>query len=73
MSKILIEAESFKDYGGWSPDSQFTESMGSSYLLAHGFGVPVEDAETEVRVSQAGEYRVWVRAKDWVPEYHTDM
>ena len=68
--KIFVEAEGFKDYGGWSLDSQFTESMGSSYLLAHGFGVPVDDAVTDICVSQAGEYNVWVRTKDWVPEYH---
>lgn len=67
---IFVEAEGFKDYGGWSLDSQFSESMGSSYLLAHGFGIPVADAVTDVCVTQAGEYRVWVRAKDWVPDYH---
>ncbi len=68
--KIFAEAEGFKDYGGWLLDSQFTESMGSSYLIAHGYGAPVEDAVTDIRVSQAGEYHVWVRTKDWVPEYH---
>ena len=68
--KIFVEAEGFKDYGGWSLDSQFTESMGSSYLLAHGFGVPVDDAVTDICVCQAGEYNVWVRTKDWVQEYH---
>lgn len=53
---IFVEAEGFKDYGGWSLDLQFSESMGSSYLLAHGFGIPVKDAVTDVRVTYAGEY-----------------
>ncbi len=44
--------------------------MGAPYLLAHGLGRPVEDAVTAVRVPEAGTYRVWVRAKDWVPAYH---
>ncbi len=42
--QVFVEAESFKDHGGWSPDTQFIESMGSPYLLAHGMGEPVKDA-----------------------------
>jgi hypothetical protein len=67
---ILIEAESFRSYGGWVLDSQFEVQMGSPYLMAHGLGRPVEDATTCVGVEEAGEYEVWVRAKDWVPGYH---
>ncbi|MCX7826698.1 MAG: hypothetical protein N2689_14240, partial [Verrucomicrobiae bacterium] len=33
---VLVEAESFKDHGGWSLDTQFVDIMGSPYLLAHG-------------------------------------
>ncbi|KAB2571239.1 hypothetical protein DBV05_g10098 [Lasiodiplodia theobromae] len=71
-SGILIEAESFTSYGGWTLDSQFELSMGSPYLLAHGNGKPVADATTSLSVSSdaAGSYAVWVRAKDWVPGYH---
>lgn len=67
---ILVEAEDFADYGGWVLDSQFETEMGSPYLLAHGLGRPVADATTVVPVAFAGEYEVWVRAKDWVPSHH---
>ena len=67
---ILIEAEDFASYGGWVLDSQFEVQMGSPYLMAHGLGRPVEDATTTVVVDNAGDFEVWVRAKDWVPGYH---
>ncbi|MBQ1866467.1 MAG: pyridine nucleotide-disulfide oxidoreductase, partial [Bacteroidales bacterium] len=41
---IFVEAESFTDKGGWSLDQQFMDIMGSPYLIAHGMGVPVQDA-----------------------------
>jgi len=41
-NEVLIEAESFKNKGGWVVDPQFVEQMGSPYLLAHGLGKPVE-------------------------------
>ena len=66
---ILVEAESFADYGGWSLDTQFIEIMGSPYLLAHGLGEPVKDAATTVTVPSAGTYHVWVRTKDWVARW----
>ena len=59
--QVFVEAESFKDHGGWSLDTQFIESMGSPYLLAHGMGEPVKDAATTVNFPNAGKYRVWVR------------
>ncbi|MEJ0064526.1 MAG: FAD-dependent oxidoreductase [Caulobacteraceae bacterium] len=70
VSGILIEAEDFDSYGGWVLDSQFETQMGSPYLLAHGLGRPVADATTVIEVADAGEYEVWVRAKDWVPTHH---
>ncbi|MDH4580758.1 FAD-dependent oxidoreductase [Pseudomonas sp. BN415] len=69
-SRILIEAEDFDNYGGWVLDSQFETVMGSPYLLAHGLGRPVADATTVIDVAHAGDYDVWVRAKDWVPSHH---
>jgi hypothetical protein len=63
---LFIEAEQFKDHGGWELDQQSMEQMGSPYLLAHGLGIPVKDATTEVRFPSAGSYRVWVRTRDWV-------
>jgi hypothetical protein len=62
---VLVEAESFQQTGGWVIDQQFMDQMGSPFLLAHGMGVPVNDARTEVDVPQTGTYRVWVRTRDW--------
>ena len=66
---LLVEAESFARPGGWQIDCQFTQIMGSPYLLAHGLGHPVATASTEVRFPVAGTYRVWVRSKDWAPPH----
>ncbi|MEM9410276.1 MAG: hypothetical protein AAGA30_04135, partial [Planctomycetota bacterium] len=63
---VLVEAESFKETGGWLVDQQFIDQMGSPYLLAHGLGVPVEDASTKVSLAVEGNYRIWVRTRDWV-------
>lgn len=63
---VLLEAEQFATLGGWDLDQQSMEQMGSPYLLAHGLGVPVADAVTTARFPKAGEYRVWVRTRDWV-------
>ncbi len=59
-STIFIEAESFSNKGGWVVDPQFVEQMGSPYLLAHGMGIPVKDAQTGITVEAAGKYHVWV-------------
>lgn len=63
---LFVEAEGFIDHGGWELDQQSMDQMGSPYLLAHGLGIPVEDATTKVSFPSAGKYRVWVRTKDWV-------
>lgn len=68
-ASILIEAESFKKYGGWFDDTQFMDIMGSPYLIAHGIGEPVESATTTVEVSKSGTYQVWVRTYDWVARW----
>jgi hypothetical protein len=62
---IFLEAEQFADTGGWDTDQQSMDQMGSSYLLAHGLGVPVKDAVTTVKAAAPGKYRVWVRTRDW--------
>ncbi len=67
--QVLVEAESFETRGGWKLDTQFIENMGSPYLLAHGLGRPVNDATTTVRFPETGEYRVFVRTKDWVAQW----
>jgi hypothetical protein len=67
---VLVEAESFADHGGWTLDTQFIREMGSPYLLAHGLGKPVADAVTTVAIPAAGDYRVFVRTKDWVARWN---
>lgn len=66
----LLEAEQFDSYGGWVLDSFFEKDMGSAYLMAHGLGKTVEDAETVFKLPASSDYDVWVRTKDWVPEGH---
>lgn len=67
--QLLVEAESFDDHGGWMLDTQFINTMGSPYLLAHGMGRPVKDATKAVEFRSTGTYRVWVRTKDWVARW----
>ena len=69
-AEILVEAETFDDYGGWILDSQFVDEMGSPYLMAHGLGKPVANAKTKFRLPEVGNYKVWVGTKDWVPSHH---
>jgi len=66
---LFVEAEGFENRGGWELDQQSMDQMGSPYLLAHGLGVPVQDAVTKLRFPAAGSYRVWVRTKDWVARW----
>ena len=66
---VFVEAESFASHGGWTLDTQFIQVMGSPYLLAHGLGKPVKDAEAKVKFPEAGRYRVLARTKDWVARW----
>ena len=61
---VLIEAESFRDRGGWSIDTQAMEQMGAPYMLAHRLGEPVQDAVTTVNLPSPGKYRIVVRTRD---------
>ena len=62
--RICVYPQSF-ERGGWSLDAQFMDVMGSPYLLAHGLGVRVLDAKARVVFPKLGEYRIWVRSKNW--------
>lgn len=64
--EVLIEAESFAEKGGWKIDQQFMDVMGSPYLIAHGAGVPVEDAAESVQLPAKGDWHVFVRTYNWV-------
>ena len=66
---ILVEAEQFDSYGGWSLDQQFMEQMGSSYLLAHGSGVPVADAATSINIPKCGRYYIYARTYNWTSPF----
>ncbi|MDR2037612.1 MAG: FAD-dependent oxidoreductase [Bacteroidales bacterium] len=66
---VFIEVESFSDKGGWVVDNQSVNAMGSPYLMAHGLGIPVEDASTVISLPENGKYRVWVRTRDWVKQW----
>jgi hypothetical protein len=66
---IWCEAELFREQGGWLNDAQFVDQMGSPFLLAYGLAGPAKDAVTVVQVPAAGQYRLWVRARDWLPEF----
>ena len=63
--QVWVEAESFKERGGWMLDTQFISIMGSPYLMAHGLGRPVKDASTMIDGIE-GKVTVWVRTKNWV-------
>ena len=65
MSIIWLEAEAFDTLGGWVVDSQSMAHLGSSYIMAHGMGRPVQDAETIFTVPESGEWTVWARTRDW--------
>ena len=68
---VLVEAESFRDKGGWLVDQQFMDQMGSPFLLAHGMGQPVADAVTCVELPSVGDYYVHVRTWDWCFPWRT--
>ena len=62
---LLVEAENFKNKGGWVLDQQFMDLMGSPYLMAHGKGIKVDDASTTVDFASKGVYNVYVRTFNW--------
>lgn len=71
---ILVEATQFDRIGGWVIDHQFMDQMHAPFLLAHGFGNPVEDATTVIEVLNSGEYHVWVRTRNWTATWNdTDI
>ena len=67
---VFLEAESFENRGGWVVDQQSIDQIGSSFLLAHGLGMPVEDAATVINIENIAEYNVWVRTRDWVATWN---
>ena len=68
--ELFVEAESFSVKGDWQVDQQFMDVMGSPYLIAHGAGVPVEDASAQVRLPGKGEWHLFVRTFNWVSPWY---
>ncbi len=66
---LFLEAEGFDTKGGWVVDQQYMDQMGSPVLLAHGLGRPVADASTKITFPKSGEYRVFVRTRNWVARW----
>ena len=64
-NSVYLAGSVFEERGGWLADPQFMEQMGSSYLIAHGLGEPVEDARTRFSVPADGTYRLLVRTRNW--------
>lgn len=69
---IYLEAEGFSNPGGWFIDTQFMDQLGSPVLLAHGWGNPVADASTTVVFPKKGDYRLFVRTRNWVAPWTTE-
>ena len=69
-AELFIEAENFSHKGGWVVDNQYMDLMGSSYLMAHGLGKPVEKAFTQVQIPETGKYRLYVRTYNWTSPWY---
>jgi len=68
-NSVLLPASMFSDKGGWTLDQQFMQQCGSSFLLAHGLGKPVEDATTMFEIPSDGLYNVFVRTRNWTSRW----
>ena len=68
--KKLITSGSFS-FGGWVFDTDFIPTMGLPYLMAHGMGEPVADAEAGFSLPE-GKYHTWLYTFNWVAPWHED-
>jgi hypothetical protein len=66
---VFLEAESFANPGGWVIDQQSMDVMGSPYLMAHGMGIPVADAATVINFPKKGQYKLFVRTRNWTARW----
>ena len=62
---LYVECEIFRDLGGWIVDPHSMRQIGSSYVMAHGYGTPVKDAVTTAKFPAEGRYAVWARTRNW--------
>ena len=68
-ASVFVECENFQKLGGWTVETQSMRQLGSSYVMAHGYGQPVADAWTIADFPEAGEYTVWARTRNWNAEW----
>ena len=68
-ASLFVECENFEKLGGWVVETQSMRQLGSSYVMAHGYGVPVEDAFTHISPSKNGDYVLWARTRNWNAEW----
>ena len=69
-ANLWVEAEAFQMKGGWVLDQQFMDEMGSPYLLAHGMGKPVADAQTTIELPEPGTYYIFARTYNWTSPWY---
>ena len=62
---LWVETEAFEHKGGWVIDQQSMDVIGSPYIMAHGMGIPVDDASTTLEFPKKGTYRLYVRTRNW--------
>lgn len=72
MQKIWLDAINFENKGGFIAETQFVREMGQGYLMANGVGEPVAPASTTFTVNEDGNYRFYIRTKNWNNEYAPD-
>jgi len=72
MGKLWIDAIDFKDFGGFTVESQFVREMGQSYLLANGTGETLKPATVTFTIKESGMHRFYIRTKNWVAEHSPD-
>ena len=61
---LFVECENFEKLGGWAVETQSMRQLGSSYVMAHGYGVPVDDALTHLAAPEDGDYVLWARTRN---------
>lgn len=72
MEKLWIDAVDFDGYGGFVLETQFVREMGQAYLMANGVGEAVSPAFVTFCVNEGGQYRFFVRVKNWCEEHAPD-
>ena len=66
---LLLECENFSSLGGWTVETQSMRQLGSSYVMAHGYGQPVADAWTTADFPEAAEKPVGAAGQESRSDY----